>query len=155
MTPEQFTELADAGFNRIPVYREVLADLDTPLSTYLKLASGPYSYLFESVQGGEKWGRYSIIGLPSHEVLKVFDHRVEISRGGEVVETEEVDDPLTFVEAYQKRFHAPDLDELPRFNGGLVGYFGYDTVRYIEKRLRKSCPPDKIGTPDILLMVSN
>ena len=132
MTPEQFTELADAGFNRIPVYREVLADLDTPLSTYLKLASGPYSYLFESVQGGEKWGR-----------------------GGEVVETEGVDDPLAFVEAYQKRFHAPDLDELPRFNGGLVGYFGYDTVRYIEKRLRKSCPPDKIGTPDILLMVSN
>ncbi len=80
---------------------------------------------------------------------------VEISRGGELVEAEDVDDPLAFVEAYQKRFHAPDLDELPRFNGGLVGYFGYDTVRYIEKRLRKSCPPDRIGTPDILLMVSN
>ncbi|MDX5336921.1 MAG: anthranilate synthase component I [Marinobacter sp.] len=155
MTPEQFHQLAEAGYNRIPVYREVLADLDTPLSTYLKLASGPYSYLFESVQGGEKWGRYSIIGLPSREVLKVFDHRIEVSRNGKVVEQAEVDDPLVFVDDYQKRFHAPDLPELPRFNGGLVGYFGYDTVRYIEKRLRHSCPPDKIGTPDILLMVSD
>lgn len=155
MTPEQFSELAQAGYNRIPVYREVLADLDTPLSTYLKLASGPYSYLFESVQGGEKWGRYSIIGLPSKEVLKVFDHRIEVTRDGELVEKAEVDDPLEFVDEYQQRFNAPDLPELPRFNGGLVGYFGYDTVRYIEKRLRNSCPPDQLGTPDILLMVSD
>ncbi|MAB54023.1 MULTISPECIES: anthranilate synthase component I [Marinobacter] len=155
MTPEQFAELAKAGFNRIPVYREVLADLDTPLSTYFKLASGPYSYLFESVQGGEKWGRYSIIGLPSREVLKVYDHTVTITREDKVIEETTVDDPLAFVEDYQARFNAPDLEELPRFNGGLVGYFGYDTVRYIEKRLRNTCPPDKIGTPDILLMVSD
>ena len=155
MIPEQFSELAQAGYNRIPVYREVLADLDTPLSTYLKLASGPYSYLFESVQGGEKWGRYSIIGLPSKEVLKVFDHRIEVTRDGELVEKAEVDDPLEFVDEYQQRFNAPDLPELPRFNGGLVGYFGYDTVRYIEKRLRNSSPPDQLGTPDILLMVSD
>ncbi|SDW03892.1 anthranilate synthase component I [Marinobacter mobilis] len=155
MTPEQFATLADAGYNRIPVSREVLADLDTPLSTYLKLASGPYSYLFESVQGGEKWGRYSIIGLPSREILKVCDHRVTITREGQVVEDIESDDPLAFIEEYQQRFNAPDLDDLPRFNGGLVGYFGYDTVRYIEKRLQPSCPPDKIGTPDILLMVSD
>ena len=155
MTPEHFCELAQAGYNRIPVFREVLADMDTPLSTYLKLANGPYSYLFESVQGGEKWGRYSIIGLPSQEVLKVFDHRIEIRRHGELVESSEVKDPLAFIASYQQRFHAPDLAELPRFNGGLVGYFGYDTVRYIEKRLASSCPPDRIGTPDILLMVSN
>ncbi|MDX1756425.1 MAG: anthranilate synthase component I [Marinobacter sp.] len=155
MTPEQFAELAAAGYNRIPVSREVLADLDTPLSTYLKLASGPYSYLFESVQGGEKWGRYSIIGLPSREVLKVHGHHITIRRDGEVVEATDSDDPLTFIEDYQQRFKAPDLDDLPRFNGGLVGYFGYDTVRYIEKRLQPSCPPDKIGTPDILLMVSD
>ncbi|MBE94059.1 anthranilate synthase component I [Marinobacter sp.] len=155
MTPEQFAELAKAGFNRIPVYREVLADLDTPLSTYFKLASGPYSYLFESVQGGEKWGRYSIIGLPSREVLKVYDHTVTITRDDKVIEETTVDDPLAFVEDYQARFNAPDLEELPRFNGGLVGYFGYDTVRYIEKRLRNTCPPDRIGTPDILLMVSD
>ena len=155
MTPEQFAELAQAGFNRIPVYREVLADLDTPLSTYLKLASGPYSYLFESVQGGEKWGRYSIIGLPSVEVMKVFGEQITVARHGEVIEEATETDPLAFVERYQARFNAPDLDELPRFNGGLVGYFGYDTVRYIEPRLKPGCPPDKIGTPDILLMVSD
>jgi anthranilate synthase component I len=155
MIPEQFAELAQAGYNRIPVYREVLADLDTPLSTYLKLASGPYSYLFESVQGGEKWGRYSIIGLPSVEVLKVYGEKITITRSGEVVEEATAHDPLAFIEDYQTRFNAPDLEELPRFNGGLVGYFGYDTVRYIEPRLKPTCPPDKIGTPDILLMVSD
>ncbi len=155
MTPEQFSGLAQAGFNRIPVYREVLADLDTPLSTYLKLARGPYSYLFESIQGGEKWGRYSIIGLPCKEVLKVFDHRIEIRRDGELLQEAEVDDPLDFLEGYLDSFRVPDLPELPRFNGGLVGYFGYDSVRYIEKRLRDTCPPDRIGTPDILLMVSD
>ena len=101
MTPEQFAELAQAGFNRIPVYREVLADLDTPLSTYLKLASGPYSYLFESVQGGEKWGRYSIIGLPSVEVLKVFGEQITISRAGQVVEETTAEDPLAFIEDYR------------------------------------------------------
>lgn len=155
MTPEQFASLAEAGYNRIPVYRDVLADLDTPLSTYLKLASGPYSYLFESVQGGEKWGRYSIIGLPCQERLEVRGHQVTVVRNGEVVESSHSDDPLAFVETYQARFNAPDLEELPRFNGGLVGYFGYDTVRYFEKRLQASCPPDQIGTPDILLMVSD
>ncbi|WP_150911298.1 anthranilate synthase component I [Marinobacter halotolerans] len=155
MIPEQFAELAQAGYNRIPVYREVLADLDTPLSTYLKLASGPYSYLFESVQGGEKWGRYSIIGLPSVEVLKVYGEKITITRSGQVVEEATADDPLAFIEDYQTRFNAPDLEELPRFNGGLVGYFGYDTVRYIEPRLKPSCPPDQIGTADILLMVSD
>ncbi|SFR81987.1 anthranilate synthase component 1 [Marinobacter daqiaonensis] len=155
MTPDQFAATAAAGYNRIPVYREVLADLDTPLSTYLKLASGPYSYLFESVQGGEKWGRYSIIGLPSREILKVHGQSITVTRDGEVVEETRRDDPLTFVEEYQARFNAPDLEDLPRFNGGLVGYFGYDTVRYIEKRLSDTCPPDRIGTPDILLMVSD
>lgn len=155
MTPEQFSGLAQAGYNRIPVYREVLADLDTPLSTYLKLAKGPYSYLFESIQGGEKWGRYSIIGLPCREILKIFDHHIEIRRDGELVDQAEVEDPLDFLEGYLDSFRVPDLPELPRFNGGLVGYFGYDSVRYIEKRLRNSCPPDRIGTPDILLMVSD
>ncbi|NVK39857.1 MAG: anthranilate synthase component I [Oceanospirillaceae bacterium] len=155
MTPEQFSELAAQQYNRIPVMREVLADLDTPLSTYMKLADAPYSYLFESVEGGEKWGRYSIIGLPCRTILKVRGHSVEISTDGEVVEQHEVEDPLAFVEDFQSRFRVPDLPHLPRFNGGLVGYFGYDVVRYVEKRLARSTPPDVIGTPDILLMVSD
>ena len=69
MTPQEFAALAEQGYNRIPVARQVLADLDTPLSTYLKLADQPFTYLFESVHGGEKWGRYSMIGLPAREVL--------------------------------------------------------------------------------------
>jgi anthranilate synthase component 1 len=155
MTPERFAELARAGYNRIPVTREVAADLDTPLSTYLKLARGPYSYLLESAHGGEKWGRYSIIGLPARTVLRIRRHRVEVLTDGEVTETADVDDPLAFVEAFADRYRVPDLPELPRFSGGLVGYFGYDTVRWVEKRLADTAPPDELGTPDVLLMVSN
>ncbi|WP_250655357.1 anthranilate synthase component I [Alkalimarinus coralli] len=154
MTPEQFDHLAKEGFNRIPVTREVLADLDTPLSSYLKLASGPYSYLLESVQGGEKWGRYSIIGLPCRKILKVSGQQITISLDGKVVESYEVADPLEFIEQFQKRYRAADLPDLPRFNGGLVGYFGYDTVRYIEPKLSGKAPHDPLQTPDILLMVS-
>ena len=140
---------------RIPLMREVLADLDTPLSTYLKLADGPYSYLFESVQGGEKWGRYSIIGLPCRTVLKVSGNLIEVETDGEVVESLQSDDPLAWIEDFQARYRVAEVEGLPRFNGGLVGYFGYDTIRYIEPKL-SNCPnPDKLGTPDILLMVSD
>jgi len=155
MTPEQFSALALQGYNRIPVMREVLADLDTPLSTYLKLANGAYSYLLESVHGGEKWGRYSIIGLPCKQVLKVFGNNITIEEDGNVIEQVESRDPLNFIEAFQARFKIPELDGQPRFNGGLVGYFAYDTIRYIEPKLTASCPEDPLGTPDILLMVSD
>lgn len=155
MNPQQFSELALAGYNRIPVVREVLADLDTPVSSYLKLARGPYSYLFESVQGGEKWGRYSILGLPARTLMKAYGNYVVVERDGEVIEEYQCDDPLTFVEEFKSRYRAPELEGLPRFNGGLVGYFGYDCVRYVEPQLQDSTPEDKIGTPDIFLMVSD
>ena len=154
MTLQEFNSLVEQGYNRIPVARQVLADIDTPLSTYLKLANAPYSYLFESVQGGEKWGRYSIIGLPAREVIKVYGHRVTRLENGQIVSELDVKDPLEYVSELQQSYKVPDLEGLPRFQGGLVGYFGYDTVRYIEPRLMKTCPPDEIGTPDILLMVS-
>ena len=154
MTPELFSELARQGYNRIPVMREVLADLDTPLSTYLKLAHQPYTYLLESVQGGEKWGRYSMIGLPCRTVLKVVGKQIRVETDGELVESLEQDDPLAFVETFLARYKVPEIDGQPRFNGGLVGYFGYDTVRYIEPRLT-NVPEDDLGTPDILLMVSD
>jgi anthranilate synthase component 1 len=155
MTPETFDSLVAQGYNRIPLQREVLADLDTPLSTFLKLAGGPYSYLFESVHGGEKWGRYSIIGLPCSTVLRISGSAVELLHEGMVIETATTDDPLQWVEDFQARYRAPDLPGLPRFSGGLVGYFGYDTVRYIEPRLAGFDKPDPIGCPDILLMVSD
>ena len=144
-----------ATAERIPLLREVLADLDTPLSTYLKLAGdGPYSYLFESVQGGEKWGRYSIIGLPCRTVVRISDRQVTLSRDGEVTDRFTVDDPLAWIADWQRRFRVAAAPGLPRFTGGLVGYFGYDTVRYIEPRLDLPPLPDELGTPDILLMLS-
>jgi anthranilate synthase component 1 len=155
VTPETFAALAAKGYNRIPVVCEVLADLDTPLSTYLKLAEGPYSYLFESVQGGEKWGRYSIIGLPCRTVLKVHGHTVTLETDGQQIERVEVADPLAWIEAFQRRFKIAEHGELPRFTGGLVGYFGYDTIRYVERKLARCPNPDPLGTPDILLMVSD
>jgi anthranilate synthase component 1 len=155
MTPEALAALADQGHNRIPLVCEVLADLDTPLSVYLKLAEGPYSYLLESVQGGEKWGRYSVIGLPCRTVLKIAGNRIRVERDGQPVEETESPDPLAWIQSYQARFKVATHPGLPRFTGGLVGYFGYDTIRYIEPKLARGPNPDQLGTPDILLMVSD
>ena len=155
MTPEKFAELASQNYNRIPVTRQLQADLETPLSVYLKLAHGPNSYLFESVQGGEKWGRYSLIGLQTSTVLKVYGQRLEIIRDGKPMVNRQTQDPLAEVERFRKLFSMPELPELPRFTGGLVGYFGYDTVRFVESRLADSAPKDQLHTPDILLMASD
>ena len=148
-------ELAAQGFNRVPVHREVLADFEPPLSTYLKLAAGPYSYLFESVEGGEKWSRYSIIGLPCKESIRVFGNRIELWEGNDLKDEMTSEDPLSFIESLQADIRSPEVPELPMFFGGLVGFFGYDTVRYVEPKLRASCPKDELKTPDILLMVSD
>ena len=154
MDQQQFAAYAADGYNRIPLSCEILADLDTPLSTYLKLANEPYSYLFESVQGGEKWGRYSIIGLPCRTVIRISGKQIEILENGQVSSSDEVDDPLTWIDAYRAAFKVPEIEGLPRFSGGLVGYFGYDTVRYIEPKLALCPNPDTLETPDILLMLS-
>lgn len=154
MNPEQFNTYAAQGYNRIPICREILADLDTPLSAYLKLADGSYSYLFESVHGGEQWGRYSIIGLPCKTVIKIAGNQIAIETNGTITETLNHDKPLVWIEEFKQNFQVPDITGLPRFNGGLVGYFGYETIGYIEPKLANTNKPDPIGAPDILLMVS-
>jgi len=155
MTEQEFQALARQGYTAIPILREVLADLDTPLSTYLKLANGPYSYLFESVQGGEKWGRYSIIGLPCERVIRIYGKTIKTFVANKLHEEIEVEDPLSWIEDYQATFKHPDIDDMPRFTGGLVGYFGYETIRYIEPKLAKAAEKeDPLKLPDILLMVS-
>ncbi|MBI1174433.1 MAG: anthranilate synthase component I [Sideroxydans sp.] len=153
ITEQEFNQLAAQGYNRIPLVVETLADLDTPLSLYLKLANKPYSYLLESVQGGERFGRYSFIGLPAETRLTVRGKSVTLTHASSDT-MHEVGNPLDFIKEYQSRFRVASLPGLPRFTGGLAGYFGYDTVRYIEPRLAGVDKPDVLGTPDILLMLT-
>ena len=154
MTESVFNRLAAEGYNRIPVTLETFADLDTPLSIYLKLANGPYTYLLESVQGGERFGRYSIIGLSSPTRLVVNAHQVLVLTGNRIAEREDDTNPLEFIGKYMKRFRAAPSTGLPRFCGGLVGCFGYDTVRYVETKLTRTAKTDDLGTPDIVLLLS-
>jgi anthranilate synthase component 1 len=153
ITEQEFNALAEQGYNRIPLVAETFADLDTPLSLYIKLANKPYSYLLESVQGGERFGRYSFIGLPADTRITVRGKQVTLSHGDNDT-THTVDNPLDYISEYQSRFKVAPLPNLPRFTGGLAGYFGYDTVRYIEPRLANTIKPDTLGTPDILLMLT-
>jgi len=154
MNKQSFSDLAKQGYTYIPVYREVAADLDTPLSAYLKLANCQNSFLFESVQGGERWGRYSIIGLHCHDHIQIHGTNILLFNKGKCVEQFEHDDPLQWIDEYREQFKVPEIEQLPRFVGGLVGYFGYDTIRYIEPKLGKCTNPDEFGTADILLMLS-
>ena len=151
---QEFNAQAGAGYNRIPLVVETFADLDTPLSLYLKLANQPYSYLLESVHGGERFGRYSIIGLPAPTRIVAYGRDVQVLQGDTVIESASNANPLNFVQAYQARFKTPPYQGLPRFTGGLVGYFGYETVRYIERKLADTTKPDVLDTPDVLLLVS-
>lgn len=157
MTELEFKSLANEGYNRVPLIAEAFADLETPLTLYLKLAqtqnAGKNTFLLESVVGGERFGRFSFIGLPATTVLRTFGTRTEIVKNGAVIETHE-GNPLDFVEAYQKRFKVALRPGMPRFCGGLAGYFGYDTVRHIEKTLANTQPKDDLGLPDIQLMVT-
>jgi anthranilate synthase component 1 len=160
MQREEFSALAKQGFNRIPLVKEVLADLETPLSLYVKLTQAfgkKNTYLLESVLGGERFGRFSFIGLPAKTVLRTvgtpIEPLTEVLTDGKVVETNR-DNPLDFVDAYFKRFKVALQPGLPRFCGGLAGYFGYDNVRYIESRLARHSLPDELGVPDIQLMLT-
>ena len=166
MTESEFQRLVALGYNRIPVTLETFADLDTPLSIFLKLANKPRSYLLESVIGGERFGRYSIIGLPAHEWLEVRGREVAVVRGKigggtEKIEHKFIEDPLVFVAKYCARFKAAPIGGVLRFAGGLAGYFAYDTVRYIEPKLAKqlddkfSAKTDPLGVPDILLLLTD
>ena len=155
ITRAEYESFARQGYNRIPLQREVLADLETPVSSYLKLAQGPYSYLLESVQGGEKWGRYSIIGLPCATIIRVVGERLLIEQDGQEIHSQDTDDPLAAIQKIQQQFNVPHIDNMPRFSGGLVGYFSYDTVRFIETHLGSQSRQEPVGAPDILLLVSD
>ena len=151
---QEFLALVEKGFNRIPMSRVMLADTETPLSVYNKLASGPQSYLLESVQGGERWGRYSIIGLPASRWLTLSGRELTLFYQGQPEEVFETPDPLATVDGIVSQYESAPIDHLPMFHGGWVGYFGYDVVRCVEQRLSESCPPDELKVPDIWLTLS-
>jgi anthranilate synthase component 1 len=157
MTENEFNDLALQGYNRIPVVLETFADLDTPLSVYLKLANRPYSYLLESVQGGERFGRYSFIGLPAKTRIEASGAHISLIGNGEAQDIE-ARDPLAFIDSYLARFKAATYPGLPRFCGGLAGYFSYDAVRYIERKLAAhphvNARRAALETPDISLLLS-
>jgi anthranilate synthase component I len=154
ISQDEFNQLARDGHNRIALVAKAFADLETPLSLYLKLArSAPFTLLLESVVGGERFGRYSFIGLPARTVLSARGFKVEVRFDGQVVETHE-GNPLDFIEAYQARFKVALPQGMPRFCGGLAGYFGYDAVRYIEPKLSGTWKSGGIDTPDVMLMLT-
>jgi anthranilate synthase component 1 len=157
MTELEFKSLASQGYNRIPLIAEAFADLETPLTLYLKLAqsqnNGKNTFLLESVVGGERFGRYSFIGLPASTLLRSYGTRIEVVRNDEIIETLE-GNPLDFIAQFQSRYKVAIRPGMPRFCGGLAGYFGYDTVRHIEKRLAHSTPKDDLGLPDIQLLLT-
>lgn len=154
MTEVEFNQLAGQGYNRIPVTLETFADLDTPLSIYLKLANEPFTYLLESVQGGERFGRYSIIGLAAPTRIAVYDRTVLCLTGDRIAERRDYSNPMAYVAEFMSHFKVPQVPGLPRYCGGLVGCFGYETVRYIEPRLAQTDKEDTLGTPDIVLVLS-
>ena len=155
LSAADFLKLAEQGYSHVPVMREILADLDTPVSTFLKLANQPYSYVFESVQGGDKWGRYSIIGLPCDTVYEFRGKQFKTFQQARLIAEETVTNPLATVREIQARFRVAHRQNLPPMYGGLVGHFGYETIKYIEPRLERTHHADPIGAPDILLMESH
>ena len=142
------------NYTHQPVVRTILADLLTPVALYDRLADAPYTYLLESVEGGERWARYSMIGLPARETVRIRDHQLQIRRDGAVIEEQTVADPLAWIAEYHAALRPAPLSlDLP-YTGGLVGYFAYDTIGYIEKRLAQRPQNDPLGLPDILFMQS-
>src|SRR5437899_3121411 len=149
----EFEELANQGYGLIPVYREIAADLETPVSAFLKVANGDYGFLLESVQGGEKWGRYTFIGTEPSVVFRGRDDKLELIRRGREAEIRSVANPFDALREEMKKYRAPQLDGLPRFFGGAVGYLTYDTVRYFERL--PNAPYDDRSIPDLHLMLTD
>lgn len=155
MDKKQFSQYVDEGFNHIPVYKEILCDLDTPLTLFMKLANQPYSYLLESVQGGEQWARYSMIGLASHKRIEIHGNEVHEFSDYQLLNQFTSDDPLAYVDTLIERYKVPEnIPNLPKFLGGLVGYFSYDVIRLIEPRLSAFTQEDLLNVPDALLLLS-
>ena len=154
ITQQQFNQFSEQGFNRIPMYRCVSADLDTPLSAWLKLANGKNTFLLESVVGGSRWARYSIIGLSADINYVARDNQITKYVLGEIEESYSCENVLDELRLIKAEYTVPKIDELPAFNGGLVGYLGYEIIEHIEDKLKGKAPKDELQIPDVNLMVA-
>ncbi len=149
----EFEKLAAQGFNLIPVFEEVAADLETPVSAFLKVAREDYAFLLESVRGGEKWGRYTFLGSEPSMVIRARKNRMDIIRPERGIEVRSVTNSFKELRAEVQRFRSPELPNLPRFFGGAVGFLAYDIVRCFEKIPETA--HDDLGTPDLFLMFTD
>lgn len=154
LTQQQFDDFEQQGYNRIPLYRCVSADLDTPLSAWLKLANGKNTFLLESVVGGSRWGRYSMIGLSADTTYVARGDQITKYVLGEIEESYSCDNILEELRVIKDEYKVPKIDELPAFNGGLVGYLGYEIIEHIEDKLKGKTPKDELFIPDVNLMLA-
>ena len=148
----EFIQKAKTG-NLIPVYKEILADLETPVSAFLKIRDGRFSYLLESVVGGEKWARYSFLGSRPSVILKGVGNGVEMIRNGRTERITGFQNPLEVVRKFMSQYRAVPVAGLPRFFGGVVGYLSYDLVRYFDEIPQR--PKPSLGFPNLFLMITD
>lgn len=149
---ETFKKLSREG-NLIPVYREILADVETPVTALSKLAAQSHVFLLESVEGGEKWGRYSFLGADPRVVFRVLGEEVEIRNNGQVQRFTHGGDPLRYLQELLKKYRPVPSPGLPRFYGGAVGYLGYGMVRYFEKLPTRA--PDDLGADEAVFLLTD
>jgi len=149
---EQFKQRAKKG-NLIPVYREILADMETPVSAFLKIDDGRHSFLLESMEGGEKWARYSFLGSRPSVIVKSSGRSVEITRAGKKQKTQFDRDPLEAVKTLLAEYKPVPDPSLPRFFGGAVGFMGYDVVNYFEDLPAR--PKEGLDLPDVFFMITD
>ena len=154
MTEQDFIKYIEKGYNLIPLKSTLINDGLDPIDVYQKLSNMPKSYLLESLEGEKDWSRYTIIGLPSEEYIELKNNRIKYFISNKLVEDVETNNPIDWIEEFQKKFNVPSDSNLPKFQGGLVGYFGFDTVKYFEPAIKATMQKDDMDTPDICLIVS-
>jgi anthranilate synthase component 1 len=154
MTEQDFIKHIEQGYNLIPLKSTLINDGLDPIDVYQKLSNMPKSYLLESLEGKKDWSRYTIIGLPSEEYIELKDNKIKYFISNKLVEDIETNNPIDWIEEFQNKFNVPNDSDLPKFQGGLVGYFGFDTVKYFEPAIKATIQKDEMDTPDICLIVS-
>ncbi len=154
MKKEEFISHIEKGYQLIPISK-VIKNLELdPIEVYEDLSDKPKSYLFESLEGQKDWSRYTIIGLPSEDYIEVFQNQIRVFGNNQLIDKVTIEDPIKWIEDYHKSFKVLQNPHLPQFQGGLVGYFGFDAIKYFEPSIKFAVQKDTMKTPDICLIIS-